>query len=179
MRVLTFRTLGPPHSLSGSLTSSSSSSLLILSFSFFRNHYRQNAAAMDGASGKRYYTLTFAVTFPHNEDACYLAYHYPYTYSTLMVMSCSIVIQAREQGWEVFLGTFHRTQNVVIRVRRASIFLRQWGMLSLTWLVFYILPWKVATGCGKCCSKGPSCLLVESGSWRFVLWPLSLLSLQV
>ena len=42
---------------------------------------------MDGALGKRYYTLTFAVTFPHNEDACYLAYHYPYTYSTLLVMS--------------------------------------------------------------------------------------------
>ncbi|XP_038956958.1 cytosolic carboxypeptidase 4 isoform X3 [Rattus norvegicus] len=51
---------------------------------YYKNHYRQNAAAMDGASGKRYYTLTFAVTFPHNEDACYLAYHYPYTYSTLM-----------------------------------------------------------------------------------------------
>ncbi|XP_032751000.1 cytosolic carboxypeptidase 4 [Rattus rattus] len=51
---------------------------------YYKNHYLQNAAAMDGASGKRYYTLTFAVTFPHNEDACYLAYHYPYTYSTLM-----------------------------------------------------------------------------------------------
>ncbi|XP_028637487.1 cytosolic carboxypeptidase 4 [Grammomys surdaster] len=51
---------------------------------YYKNHYRQNAATMDGASGKRYYTLTFAVTFPHDEDACYLAYHYPYTYSTLM-----------------------------------------------------------------------------------------------
>ncbi|XP_005077924.4 cytosolic carboxypeptidase 4 [Mesocricetus auratus] len=51
---------------------------------YYKNHYRSNAAAMDGASGKRYYTLTFSVTFPHNEDACYLAYHYPYTYSTLM-----------------------------------------------------------------------------------------------
>ena len=66
---------------------------------------------MDGASGKRYYTLTFAVTFPHNEDACYLAYHYPYTYSTLMVMSFSIVILARERGQEVCLGTFQRFQN--------------------------------------------------------------------
>ncbi|XP_060223364.1 cytosolic carboxypeptidase 4 isoform X2 [Meriones unguiculatus] len=51
---------------------------------YYRNRYRRNAAAMDGASGKHYYTLTFAVTFPHNDDACYLAYHYPYTYSTLM-----------------------------------------------------------------------------------------------
>lgn len=39
------------------------------------------------ASGKCYYTLTFAVIFPHAEDACYLAYHYPYTYSALMVSS--------------------------------------------------------------------------------------------
>ncbi|XP_038169353.1 cytosolic carboxypeptidase 4 [Arvicola amphibius] len=51
---------------------------------YYKNHYRANAAAVDGASGKRYYTLTFTLTFPHDEDACYLAYHYPYTYSTLM-----------------------------------------------------------------------------------------------
>ncbi|XP_037054453.1 cytosolic carboxypeptidase 4 [Peromyscus leucopus] len=51
---------------------------------YYKNHYRLNAATVDGASGKHYYTLTFAVTFPHNEDACYLAYHYPYTYSSLM-----------------------------------------------------------------------------------------------
>ncbi|KAL1774134.1 cytosolic carboxypeptidase 4, partial [Sigmodon hispidus] len=51
---------------------------------YYKNHYRRNTASKDGASGKHYYTLTFTVTFPHNEDACYLAYHYPYTYSTLM-----------------------------------------------------------------------------------------------
>ncbi|XP_049761860.1 cytosolic carboxypeptidase 4 isoform X3 [Elephas maximus indicus] len=51
---------------------------------YYRNHYRLNAAAKGGASGKCYYTLTFAVTFPHNEDVCYLAYHYPYTYTALM-----------------------------------------------------------------------------------------------
>lgn len=79
-------------------------------YSFYRNHYRPNAAAMDGASGKRYYTLTFTVTFPHNEDACYLAYHYPYTYSTLMVMSYRIVTLAREKGLsEVSLETFQRS----------------------------------------------------------------------
>lgn len=44
--------------------------------SFFRNHYRQRAAAT--GSGKCYYTLTFVVTFPHDEDVCYLAYHYPF-----------------------------------------------------------------------------------------------------
>ncbi|KFO34586.1 Cytosolic carboxypeptidase 4 [Fukomys damarensis] len=51
---------------------------------YYQNHYRQSAAAMGGASGKCYYTLTFAVTFPHSEDVCYLAYHYPYTYTALM-----------------------------------------------------------------------------------------------
>ncbi|XP_008850570.2 cytosolic carboxypeptidase 4 [Nannospalax galili] len=51
---------------------------------YYKNHYHQNSATTGGASGKCYYTLTFAVTFPHNEDACYLAYHYPYTFSTLM-----------------------------------------------------------------------------------------------
>ncbi|XP_076980252.1 cytosolic carboxypeptidase 4 isoform X2 [Tamandua tetradactyla] len=51
---------------------------------YYKNHYRQTAAAAGGASGKSYYTLTFTVTFPHNEDACYLAYHYPYTYTALM-----------------------------------------------------------------------------------------------
>ncbi|XP_054551431.1 cytosolic carboxypeptidase 4 [Talpa occidentalis] len=50
---------------------------------YYKNHYRQSAAATGGASGKCYYTLTFGVTFPHSGDICYLAYHYPYTYSAL------------------------------------------------------------------------------------------------
>uniref|UniRef100_A0A4X2KDT3 tubulin-glutamate carboxypeptidase n=1 Tax=Vombatus ursinus TaxID=29139 RepID=A0A4X2KDT3_VOMUR len=50
---------------------------------YYKNHYRQNPAAA-GAPGKCHYTLTFSVTFPHNEDVCYLAYHYPYTYTALM-----------------------------------------------------------------------------------------------
>ncbi|XP_053437701.1 cytosolic carboxypeptidase 4 isoform X1 [Nycticebus coucang] len=51
---------------------------------YYKNHYYQSAAATGGTSGKYYYSLTFAVTFPHNEDVCYLAYHYPYTYTALM-----------------------------------------------------------------------------------------------
>ncbi|XP_039714379.1 cytosolic carboxypeptidase 4 [Pteropus medius] len=50
---------------------------------YYKNHYRQSATVTGAASGKCYYTLTFTVTFPHNEDVCYLAYHYPYTYTTL------------------------------------------------------------------------------------------------
>ncbi|XP_044135394.1 cytosolic carboxypeptidase 4 [Bufo gargarizans] len=40
--------------------------------------------ASDGKKRRRYYTLTFTVKFPHYDDVCYLAYHYPYTYSTLL-----------------------------------------------------------------------------------------------
>ncbi|XP_040894076.1 LOW QUALITY PROTEIN: cytosolic carboxypeptidase 4 [Toxotes jaculatrix] len=46
---------------------------------YFRNHFCP-------ARGRRrapFYTLTFTITFKHSEDVCYLAYHYPYTYSAL------------------------------------------------------------------------------------------------
>lgn len=33
---------------------------------------------------KSYFTASFKITFPHSEDICYMAYHFPYTYSTLM-----------------------------------------------------------------------------------------------
>uniref|UniRef100_F6SUI8 tubulin-glutamate carboxypeptidase n=1 Tax=Ornithorhynchus anatinus TaxID=9258 RepID=F6SUI8_ORNAN len=51
---------------------------------YYKNHYRQSKAAVGEAGRKGYYTLTFAVTFPHHADICYLAYHYPYTYTALM-----------------------------------------------------------------------------------------------
>uniref|UniRef100_A0A8C9RZW6 AGBL carboxypeptidase 1 n=1 Tax=Scleropages formosus TaxID=113540 RepID=A0A8C9RZW6_SCLFO len=48
---------------------------------YYRNHFcpvhNQNG------SSSAYYTLTFTVTFQHTDDVCYLAYHYPYTYSAL------------------------------------------------------------------------------------------------
>lgn len=40
---------------------------------------------------KSYYTLTFSVDFPHAGDTCYLAYHYPYTYSMLLVRTSEIM----------------------------------------------------------------------------------------
>ena len=39
-----------------------------------------------GHTHKSYYTLSFAITFQHDNDTCYLAYHYPYTYSMLQVL---------------------------------------------------------------------------------------------
>ena len=84
-----------------------------------RNHYRQRTAVTGAASGKCYYTLTFAVTFPHAEDACYLAYHYPYTYSALLVSSSASPTWVGLQGlseafWkssgnpDILLGSFRR-----------------------------------------------------------------------
>nr|XP_055048746.1 cytosolic carboxypeptidase 4 isoform X1 [Misgurnus anguillicaudatus] len=45
---------------------------------YYRNHF-----CPKGRHRSHFYTLTFTVTFPHDDDVCYLAYHYPYTYSTL------------------------------------------------------------------------------------------------
>ncbi|XP_061227306.1 cytosolic carboxypeptidase 4 isoform X2 [Neopsephotus bourkii] len=51
---------------------------------YYKNHYRCSAAARQGVKGHFYYTLAFSIKFPHKDDVCYLAYHYPYTYSTMM-----------------------------------------------------------------------------------------------
>ncbi|XP_056138172.1 cytosolic carboxypeptidase 4 [Lampris incognitus] len=46
-------------------------------------YFRNNFCPAQDRKGETFYTLTFTVTFKHNEDVCYLAYHYPYTYSAL------------------------------------------------------------------------------------------------
>ncbi|KAK1888032.1 Cytosolic carboxypeptidase 4, partial [Dissostichus eleginoides] len=46
---------------------------------YYRNHY----CPARGRRRTTFYTLTFTITFKHSEDVCYLAYHYPYTYSAL------------------------------------------------------------------------------------------------
>ncbi|XP_060116357.1 cytosolic carboxypeptidase 4 [Heteronotia binoei] len=53
---------------------------------YYKNHYQRCSAvaAAAGSCGKSCYTLTFTIVFPHKDDVCYLAYHYPYTYSALM-----------------------------------------------------------------------------------------------
>lgn len=45
---------------------------------YYRNCYRRPC------KGRNYFTTSFTVTFPHSYDVCYLAYHFPYTYSQLM-----------------------------------------------------------------------------------------------
>ncbi|KAL8577865.1 hypothetical protein ACOMHN_018670 [Nucella lapillus] len=50
---------------------------------YYRNHFLRSSQTTGGVKGKAYYTATFTMRFPHNCDVCYLAYHYPYTYTTL------------------------------------------------------------------------------------------------
>lgn len=47
-------------------------------------YFRNNFCPAQGRRRTTFYTLTFTITFQHSEDVCYLAYHYPYTYSALM-----------------------------------------------------------------------------------------------
>jgi hypothetical protein len=37
------------------------------------------------SGGAAYMTASFTIEFPHDNDVCYLAYHFPYTYSKLLV----------------------------------------------------------------------------------------------
>ncbi|CAH1796187.1 unnamed protein product [Owenia fusiformis] len=50
---------------------------------YYRNHFTRSSQVTGGVKGKSYYTTTFTIMFPHTRDVCYLAYHFPYTYSTL------------------------------------------------------------------------------------------------
>ncbi|XP_071096549.1 cytosolic carboxypeptidase 1-like [Haliotis cracherodii] len=51
---------------------------------YYKNHFIRSGLTTGGVKGKSYYTATFTVKFKHSRDICYLAYHYPYTYTTLM-----------------------------------------------------------------------------------------------
>lgn len=44
---------------------------------YYRNCYQRG-------KGRSYLTTSFTINFPHSYDVCYLAYHFPYTYSRLM-----------------------------------------------------------------------------------------------
>lgn len=50
---------------------------------YYRNYFRRRREAAGGQGGKTYYTTTFTLSFPHNHDVCYFAYHYPYTFTML------------------------------------------------------------------------------------------------
>lgn len=51
---------------------------------YYKNNYARSFAA-SGSKGKSYYTSAFKIVFPYDKDIVYMAYHYPYTYTTLQV----------------------------------------------------------------------------------------------
>lgn len=60
--------------------------------SYYKNNFVTASGGgkiKDASAQKACYTLSFTVVFPHSDDVCYLAYHYPYTYSMLQV--CTVV----------------------------------------------------------------------------------------
>jgi hypothetical protein len=61
----------------------------------YQNHYRRRAAStsiLECSDDVNYATLTFTLAFPTTNDECYLAYHYPYTYTHLQVRSVISII---------------------------------------------------------------------------------------
>ena len=46
-------------------------------------YFRNNFSKSSQINGDNFMTASFTINFPHEGDICYLAYHYPYTYSRL------------------------------------------------------------------------------------------------
>lgn len=53
---------------------------------YYRNHFLRSSLTTGGVKGKSYYTSSFTIRFKHAFDVCYIAYHYPYTYTMLKVI---------------------------------------------------------------------------------------------
>ncbi len=54
--------------------------------SFTQIFVTRKMSIIGGVRGKSYYTGTFDITFEHNRDVCYIAYHYPFSYTMLQVL---------------------------------------------------------------------------------------------
>ena len=48
------------------------------SICYYRNNFRRGPSLS-------YWSLSFDLTFPFDDDVCYVAYHYPLTYAQMMV----------------------------------------------------------------------------------------------
>ena len=53
---------------------------------YYKNNFARSSLATGGQKGKSYYTLAFTLVFQHTNDICYLAYHYPFTYTMMKVL---------------------------------------------------------------------------------------------
>lgn len=93
------------------------------SICYYKNHFTRSAQATGGVKGKTYYTATFTVTFKHDKDICYLAYHFPYTYTTLQVcwQYTYTTLQVRRQNTYTTLQVRRQHTYTMLQVRR------EWG----------------------------------------------------
>ncbi|CAG2103108.1 unnamed protein product [Medioppia subpectinata] len=53
------------------------------SIAYYRNHYLKEDSIDSLMNGKTYYTLTFNIVFPFENDDCFLAFNYPHSYTYL------------------------------------------------------------------------------------------------
>ena len=51
---------------------------------YFKNKFKPSSGGGGSGDEPNYMTASFTVNFPHSGDICYLAYHYPYSYTKLM-----------------------------------------------------------------------------------------------
>uniref|UniRef100_A0A8D8R903 Cytosolic carboxypeptidase 1 n=1 Tax=Cacopsylla melanoneura TaxID=428564 RepID=A0A8D8R903_9HEMI len=134
---------------------------------YYRNSYisnrhqrylgRKSARAASKNSHEFYHTLSFTVKFQHSLDICYLAYHYPFTYSTLLTniwkmsksfnprtvhFSCDPLCDTLN-GNQIPVITLTATDNVINRIEdRELIFLTSRvhpGESNASWLLDGIL----------------------------------------
>ncbi|XP_071794248.1 cytosolic carboxypeptidase 1-like [Asterias amurensis] len=52
---------------------------------YYKNNFSRSSLATGGQKGKSYYTLVFTLNFQYSNDICYLAYHFPFTYTMMKV----------------------------------------------------------------------------------------------
>ena len=57
---------------------------------YYRNNFVKHGCQKEDRLNRCHFTATFSVMFEHEADICYLAYHYPYTFTKLQV--CCILI---------------------------------------------------------------------------------------
>lgn len=96
-----------------------------------------NAAAVGGGQKKQtesrsFYTASFTVSFRHVNDVCYVAYHYPYTY-TMMKVGTVITKYYREKMKKhpVLFVVLYKINKRDVKLRVTTIFLRRGKLLFL------------------------------------------------
>lgn len=60
------------------------------------------------SSSRFYYSIRFNITFQHTGDVCYIAYHYPYTYSFLNVSSFDNLFLSLSLSFQSSLGLLRK-----------------------------------------------------------------------